>query len=201
MDGTLDEKDVHADPLVQFARWYDDAVATGMELPEALALATATRAGAPSCRMVLLKGWDERGFVFFTNGTSKKAHELVESGRAALTFHWKELQRQVRIEGAASAIAASESDAYFATRPRASQIAAWASRQSETVADRATIDARYQELVERFAAGPVPRPPEWGGWRVAADLYEFWQARESRLHDRLRYTRADGGWRLERLWP
>jgi pyridoxamine 5'-phosphate oxidase len=197
----LRESEVAADPLEQFARWFDDARASGIDLPEAMTLSTVSPSGFPSSRMVLLKGVDARGFQFFTNYRSRKALEIDANPAVALTFHWRTLERQVRVEGAAERLGAEESDAYFATRPRGSQIGAWASDQSEIAASRKAIDARYTELEARFEGGPVPRPPHWGGYVVKPLVIELWQGRKSRLHDRLRYTRNPAGWSLVRLWP
>jgi pyridoxamine 5'-phosphate oxidase len=196
------ERDASADPVEQFARWYEDpAVKGGMFEPTAVALATAGRDGSPRCRMVLLKGYDARGFVFYTNYRSDKGAELSRRPRAALLFYWPELGRQVRIEGRTSRVSAGESDAYFATRPRGSQIGAWASEQSAPVASREALESRVREFEARFAGGPVPRPPHWGGYRLTPELLEFWQGRPSRLHDRLRYRRQGRAWKMERLSP
>jgi pyridoxamine 5'-phosphate oxidase len=193
------EADVDPDPLGQFAAWFDDAAAAGVVLPEAMALATATPDGRPSVRMVLLKGFDERGFAFYTGYDSRKGRELAENPRAALLFHWP--GRQVRIEGRVERLAAAESDAYFASRPRASRLSAIASRQSEVVAGREELEARVAELAETFATAEPPRPDRWGGYRLVAETYELWQHRDDRLHDRLRYRRDGGRWLIERLSP
>lgn len=194
------------DPIVQFARWFEEA-ATGGEVyePNAVALATADAEGRPSVRMVLLKGFDARGFAFYTNLESRKADEIAENPRAALLFYWDRLHRQVRIEGDVAPVGAEESDAYYASRPYGSRIGAWASPQSRTIGDRAELERAEAEFRGRFPedAGPVPRPPHWGGLRLAPDTIEFWQGRRSRLHDRLLYTRAAEGdaWRVQRLAP
>jgi pyridoxamine 5'-phosphate oxidase len=180
------------DPLEQFRRWYDEA---GTDV---VVLATATVAGAPSARMVLVKGADEGGFTFFTNYESRKGRELAENPRAALLFHWP--GRQVRIEGTVERVSAEESDAYWATRPRGAQLAASISRQSEPVESREELEARAAELDAR-AAGAVPRPSHWGGYRLLAESYEFWEHRDDRMHDRHRYRRSGGGWEIERLSP
>jgi pyridoxamine 5'-phosphate oxidase len=189
------------DPLEQFRRWQADAEQAGIRAPEAMALATATADGAPSVRMVLLKAADEGGFVFFTGYVSRKAGELDANPRAALLFHWDGLGRQVRIEGRVDRVSGQESDAYFATRPRGAQLAAAASRQSSVLADRAEIDDRVAELTRQHDGNDVRRPDHWGGYRLVPETYEFWQHREDRMHDRLRYRRDNGDWKLERLSP
>jgi len=192
---------VDSDPLEQFRRWYAEAEEAGVKVPQAVALATATADGAPSVRMVLLKGADERGFVFFTGYVSRKAAELDANPRAALLFHWDALGRQVRIEGRVARVAGQESDAYFATRPRGAQLAAEASQQSSVLRDRAEIDDRVAELAREHEGSSVRRPDHWGGYRLVPETYEFWQHRDDRLHDRLRYRRANGAWVVERLSP
>jgi pyridoxamine 5'-phosphate oxidase len=197
----LHRSDLDPDPLGQFRRWYGEAEVAGVEAPQAMALATATAQGLPSVRMVLLKGADERGYAFFTGYVSRKAAELDANPHAALLFHWAPLGRQVRIEGSVESVAEEESDAYFATRPRGAQLAAAASRQSSVLTDRAEIDARVGELARQHDGGDVPRPDHWGGYRLVPRAYEFWQHRDDRMHDRLRYRRADGDWVVERLSP
>jgi pyridoxamine 5'-phosphate oxidase len=199
--GALLEIDVDRDPLVQFERWYEDAVRAGTRMPQAMALATASGDRAPSARMVLLKGLEMSEFVFFTGYVSRKAGELAENPRAALLFYWDPLGRQVRVEGTVRRVSAAESDAYFATRPRGAQLAAAASRQSAVLSNREELDERVAELEARYAGDEVPRPEHWGGYRLAPELYEFWQHREDRAHDRLRYRREGGDWILERLSP
>jgi pyridoxamine 5'-phosphate oxidase len=197
----LRKSDLAAEPLEQFRRWYSDAEAAGIRAPQALALATATKDGAPSVRMVLLKNADEQGFAFFTGYASRKAGELDSNPRAALLFHWDSLGRQVRIEGRVERVSAQESDDYFATRPRGAQLAASASQQSSVLSNRDELDGRVVELDRQHAQGDVPRPEHWGGYRLTPETYEFWQHRDDRMHDRLRYRRSDAGWTIERLSP
>ena len=199
--GVLLERDMAADPLDQFQRWFTEAQAADIRAPNAMALATAGTDGAPSARMVLLKGADADGLVFFTGYGSRKGGELDANPRAALLFYWDPLGRQVRVEGSVERVSPEESDAYFATRPRGAQLAAAASRQGRVLADRAELDAEVAQLEREHAEGEVPRPEHWGGYRLRPDAYEFWQHRESRLHDRLRYRRDAGRWVLERLSP
>lgn len=199
---TLRESEVSADPVEQFRRWLEQATATPMHEPYAMALATADVSGRPSVRMVLLRGFDTRGFVFFTHHDSRKGAELNANHRAALVFYWGELERQVRIEGRVERTSEQESDAYFRTRPRGSQLSAWASRQGQVVASREFLLERMREFEERYQDQEVPRPPYWGGYRVIPEVIEFWQGGLNRLHDRLRYQRRpDGSWLVERLSP
>jgi pyridoxamine 5'-phosphate oxidase len=199
------------DPIAWLSHWLEDAKQTGVPNPNAMALATADprprngpKMSRPSARIVLLKDLDQRGAVFFTNRLSRKGRELGLQPYAALLFHWDTLNRQVRIEGEVAEVSDAESDAYFATRPRESQIAAWASRQSEPARDRAELDAAVAEVERRFAGRTVTRPPHWGGYRVGLDLIEFWQGHPFRMHDRVAYTRdaaVHSGWSIRRLYP
>lgn len=197
----MDERDLDPDPIVAVRAWLADARAALPERWDATTLATASAAGRPSARVVLLRGFDDRGAVFFTNHTSRKGRELAENPYAALVLHWWELGRQVRIEGRVEQVDAAESDAYWRSRPRASRIAAWASAQSRPLRDRAELEAAFAELAARFADGDVQRPDFWGGYRVVPDAIELWTHADNRLHDRVRYTRESGGWRRERLAP
>ena len=196
----LTERTVERDPIAQFSKWYRAARGAVSHLPNAMALATAA-GGRPSVRMVLLKDYGKAGFVFYTNYDSRKARELGRNARGSLLFHWGELERQVRIEGRIVKVSGGDSDEYFATRPRGSQLSAWASPQSRTVPGRRLLEARYAASATRYP-GKVPRPPYWGGYRLIPEAIEFWQGREDRLHDRIRYRRLrKGGWRVERLAP
>ena len=198
----LREADAHHDPIEQFRRWFDEALAANLYEPNAMTLATATRAGKPSARVVLLKGFDEKGFVFYTNYEGRKARELEENLHCALVFYWGELERQVRIEGHAERVSEEESDAYYGSRPRGSLLGAWVSEQSRPVGDREALEERLRRLETEYEGREIPRPPFWGGYRVEPEEIEFWQGRENRLHDRLLYRRQDDvGWRVERLQP
>ena len=198
----LDEKDAHADPMQQFTRWFDEALQSQLIDVNAMTLATAGRKGEPSARIVLLKGADEHGFVFYTNYDSAKGRDLAENPRASLLFFWAELERQVRINGSVAKTSVDESDEYFHSRPFESQIGAASSNQSRPVASRSQLEQRYAELAAQYKDSIVPLPTTWGGYRVKPDTIEFWQGRKSRLHDRLRYTRqADGSWTRTRLAP
>lgn len=196
----LGERDIAPDPFTQFSRWFNDAAS----VPDAnaMTLATATRTGKVSARVVLLKGFDERGFSFFTNYESRKGRELTENPHAALVFYWQPLGRQVRIEGIVTRMSEEESDAYFRTRPVGSQLGALASPQSQPIPNREFLETRYNEVAERFTHDPVPRPKHWGGYRLAPHAVEFWQSRENRLHDRILYTKTESDrWQVVRLAP
>lgn len=201
-DAGLSESDVAVDPYTQFERWLGEAVAAGLREPNAMVLSTVSADGVPNARTVLLKGLDARGFVFFTNYGSRKATDLAARSGAGLVFPWYDLERQVIVVGTATRVDRAESEAYFGTRPRASQLGAWASHQSRRLVGRQELEDRYAELAARWPEGTaVPVPDFWGGFRVAPATVELWQGRPSRLHDRLRYVRAESGWSLERLSP
>jgi pyridoxamine 5'-phosphate oxidase len=197
----LSEQDLSPSPFTQFAVWFEQAVAAGICEPNAMTLATATADGMPSARIVLLKGFDERGFVFYTNYESAKGREMERNPQAALVFHWCELERQVRIAGTVERVSAEESDAYFHSRPPGSRLGAWASAQSQVVPSREFLEAEFQAFDQRFGQQAIPRPEHWGGYRVAPRSVEFWQGRPSRLHDRLRYRLEGDSWIVERLSP
>ena len=200
-DGGLDVGDLEPDPLAMFRRWFDEALAAGVHEPNAMVLSTVGLDDRPSSRMVLLKGLDERGFVLFTNHTSRKARELEANPHCSLLFPWHPLERQVRVEGTAHVLERESVGAYHRLRPRGAQLGAWASTQSQPVASRAELSAAYAEMVERFEGKPVPVPDHWGGYRVAPESVEFWQGRPSRMHDRLVYARAGDAWKVHRLAP
>ena len=197
----LTETDAHEDPIAQFSLWFGEALKAELLDTNAMTLATASSDGVPSARIVLLKGFDEAGFVFFTNYESAKARDLDDNPRASLLLFWAALERQVRISGRVQKTSAEESDTYFHSRPFESQIGAWASAQSRRVSDRAVLESRYADLAAKYAGGPVPLPPFWGGYRVVPESMEFWQGRKSRLHDRLLYVRSGGSWERSRLAP
>lgn len=204
MDEALVEHEAGGDPIALFDAWFRDAREAGLYLPESMTLATATPGAVPSARMVLLKGFGPSGFVFFTNYDSRKAAELDANPHAALVFHWATLHRQVRVNGPVERTTREESEAYFRTRPRGSQIAAWASNQSGVLRDRAEIERRFEEKEKEFAGGDVPLPGFWGGYRLFPETIEFWQGRVNRMHDRLVFTRAnaaEGAWKVHRLSP
>ena len=200
MRAGLAEAAALADPLAQFGRWFEEAVAAQLPLANAMTLATVAASGAPAARIVLLKGVDGGGFVFYTNYLSRKGRELAAQPRACLVLLWSELERQVRIEGRVEKVAAADSDAYYASRPLGARLSAWASAQSEPVAGRAALERSLEEMARRHGAAP-PRPPHWGGYRLLPEVVEFWQGRADRLHDRLLYRRAGAHWALERLAP
>jgi pyridoxamine 5'-phosphate oxidase len=197
----LTRKHVDEDPIIQFGRWMDAAIAAEVPEPTAMSLSTVDTQGRPSSRMVLLKGFDASGFVFFTNYNSRKGRDLAGNPHTALNFFWAELERQVRITGRAGKVSEAESDEYFQTRPFTSRVGAWASDQSEPIDSRVTIAAKAAALLAKYATGHVPRPPHWGGYRVVPERIEFWQGRPSRLHDRILYDLIDGRWVISRLAP
>ena len=197
----LQKSDVAPGPIDQFRKWFEDVLNANLHEPNAMTLATATPNGKPSARVVLLKGYDERGFILYTNYEGRKAKELEANPNCALTFYWGELERQIRVEGRATRVPAEESDAYFSSRPRGSQLGAWASQQSRPVESRTRLEDRLRELGKENEGREIPCPPFWGGYRVEPESMEFWQGRENRLHDRLSYTRRNGGWEVQRLQP
>jgi len=199
---TLLENDAAVNPLTQFQKWWDQVIATEIVEPNAMTLATASSDGLPSARIVLLKGFNDKGFVFYTNYESYKAMQLNENPKACLVFHWKELERQVRIMGIVVKVATSESDEYYQSRPIGSRIGAWASPQSQVIKNREWLEQEFEKRKTEFSGGDVPRPQHWGGYLVKPVIIEFWQGRYSRLHDRLQYTLEEGGnWKIERLAP
>jgi pyridoxamine 5'-phosphate oxidase len=198
---SLDELEVDLNPFAQFQRWHHEAVGAQVPDPTAMVLATATAEGKPSARVVLLKGFDERGLVFFTNYEGRKSAELAENPHAALLFFWGELERQVRIEGAVERTSRQESEEYFRTRPLESRLSAWASKQSSVIPSRSFLEQKMADLKSRYGTHDVPLPPYWGGFRVQPQVFEFWQGRENRLHDRVRYMLQGGVWSIERLSP
>jgi pyridoxamine 5'-phosphate oxidase len=199
--GGLSESSAGSDPIALFGRWFSSAEKSGLFLPEAIALATATPDGGPSVRMMLLKGFDARGFVFYTNYESRKAAELADNARAAFLVYWNVLHRQVRVEGTVERLSEEESSAYFQTRPRGSRLGAWASAQSSVLPSREELERRFRERETEFGDGAIPLPSFWGGFRLRPDAIEFWQGRVNRLHDRLRFRRDEDGWSVTRLYP
>ena len=202
-DAGLDDPDLAADPVTMFQAWFEDTVSSGLHEPNAMVVSTVSAAGAPSSRLVLLKGLDERGFVFYSNSESRKGRELAENSRCSLLFPWHDLQRQVRVEGLAEEVEPELTEAYFGSRPRESQLGAWASHQSSEVTSRAELEEAYAEVERRFEGAVVPVPPHWGGVRVRPEEVEFWQGRKGRMHDRLVYRRenSEPGWTTLRLAP
>ena len=198
---SLDVADVDADPVAEFGKWMEQALRADLPEPHAMTLATASADGVPSARVVLLRGYDAGGFTFFTDYRSRKGQELADNPRACAVFFWPELERQVRVSGTVRKSAREESSTYFRTRPPGSRLGAWASIQSAVIADRGVLEERFREAAARFGAGEVPLPDHWGGYRIVPVEFEFWQGRESRLHDRLRYRKQGDLWRLERLSP
>lgn len=198
---TLNEAGVEVNPIAQFSKWWNEAIQSDIVEVNAMTLATATPAGKPSARIVLLKGFDENGFVFFTNYNSHKANDIDDNGQAALVFFWKELERQVRIEGLVTKVSEAASDEYFNSRPEGSKIGAWASPQSKVIATRTVIESNAVEIEKNFSGKEIERPPHWGGYVVKPSLIEFWQGRSSRLHDRIQYTNKEGDWLIKRLAP
>ena len=200
--GGLKEDHAHPNPIDQFRKWFEEALAANLHEPNAMTLATASSDGRPSARVVLLKGFDERGLVFYTNYEGRKARDLEENPYCALIFYWGELERQVRVEGSVSRVSGEESDEYYRSRPRGSQLSAWTSEQSRPVAGRDALEERLRRLEDEYEKRDVPRPPFWGGYRVEPEAIEFWQGRENRLHDRLLYRcSGDGRWSIKRLQP
>ncbi len=198
---SLNEEDVAMDPFAQFDRWWHEAVTSHIDEVNAMTLATATKEGIPSARIVLLKGYDINGFVFFTNYNSHKGKEIADNPYASLVLFWKELERQIRVDGTIEKIDAAQSDAYFQSRPAGSRIGAWASPQSTVIENRKVIENNFLQLEEKFGCENIPRPEHWGGYVVKPVSIEFWQGRSSRLHDRIRYTKNDHHWKIERLAP
>lgn len=199
---SLSENEVNPDPMLQFKKWWEHALTANLNEPNAMILATSSMEAVPSARIVLLKDFNENGFVFFTNYNSYKGQQLSENPKACLVFFWEELERQVRITGLVFKLSASESDEYFNSRPEASRIGAWASPQSQVIENRSWLDKRFEELSSKMKNGVIPRPPHWGGYLVKPVIVEFWQGRVSRLHDRIQYSlQDDGSWKIERLAP
>lgn len=201
-DAGLEERDLDANPFKQFEKWFQEAIDAKIDLPDAMTLATATQDGLPSARIVLLRGLDERGFVFYTDYESQKGKELAENPNAALVFYWRELDRQVRINGQVSKVSRENSYNYFQSRPVGSRLAAMASKQSKVIPDRQALEEQFNKLAEQYQDKEIPLPSDWGGYRLSPNMIEFWSGRPSRLHDRLRYTRPlNDDWRIERISP
>jgi pyridoxamine 5'-phosphate oxidase len=198
---SLDEKDVHQNPITQFSKWFQEAVDAKANEPNAMTVSTVSADGKPSSRILLLRNFDDNGFVFYTNYTSRKGEEIAVNPNAALLFFWPELERQVRIEGVLSKQTSKESDLYFNSRPRASKLGAWTSAQSKVVANRKVLDEEYEKLSKKYTEENIPRPEYWGGYVLKPHMIEFWQGRLSRLHDRIQYTLREGEWKIERLAP
>ncbi len=198
---SLEEKEVNPNPILQFEKWFQDAVDNKLNEPYAMTLATADQEGKPSARIVLMRNFDEKGFVFYTNYTSRKGNDILKNPNAALLFFWQDLERQVRIEGTLTKQTAEESDTYFASRPTESKLGAWTSEQSKVIENRKVLDERFDEFSKKYADGNVPRPPYWGGYVLKPTHIEFWQGRPSRLHDRILFTLENGVWKMERLAP
>lgn len=198
---SLSEADVKQDPIEQFGKWWDEAIASAIDEVNAMTLATVNKEGKPDARIVLLKGYDEQGFVFFTNYQSSKGQQLFTSPFATLVFFWKELERQVRIEGTCEKVSEQESDAYFHSRPEGSRLGAWASPQSSIIESRHLIEKNLEQLQDQYKNSAIPRPPHWGGYRVVPTAIEFWQGRSSRLHDRIKYSKENNEWKIVRLAP
>ncbi|MBN8697366.1 MAG: pyridoxamine 5'-phosphate oxidase [Bacteroidetes bacterium] len=198
---TLDESQVDKSPFLQFEKWFKEAVDAHVNEPNAMTVATASKSGKPAARILLLRNFNENGFVFYTNYTSRKGEEIDENPNCALLFFWPELERQVRIEGKLIKQSSAESDLYFNTRPRTSKLGAWTSPQSKVVKNREELDELYEQMSQRFPSEDVPRPPHWGGYVLQPDSIEFWQGRPSRMHDRILYTLVNGNWKIERLAP
>jgi pyridoxamine 5'-phosphate oxidase len=198
---SLDEKDANKNPITQFSKWFHEAIDAKVNEPNAMTVCTATPNGKPSARILLLRNFDDNGFVFYTNYNSRKGSEIAENPQAALLFFWPELERQVRIEGKLSKQTAEESDEYFNSRPRTSKLGAWTSAQSKVIKDRQVLDEEYKKQDKAYPGENVPRPPHWGGYILNPEMIEFWQGRPSRLHDRLLYTRQNDNWKIERLAP
>jgi pyridoxamine 5'-phosphate oxidase len=202
MKAGLSREDLHTDPVKQFEGWFEDAGRAGMRMPNAMTLATVSSTGQPSMRIVLLKFFDEKGFVFYTNYESQKARDIAGNPRVALHFPWHDLERQVKITGVAERVSTADSVKYFITRPKGSQIGAWVSNQSSVISSRQMLLAKFEELKRKFENKEVPLPSFWGGYRIVPETFEFWQGGESRLHDRFLYSKdTDGGWKIERLAP